>query len=266
MQASKHQPGTAYLVADGHRLDDETPYLWKTANYGNNWTRLGMNSGMNALDREVYLHVVREDPKVPGLLYLGTERGVMFSRDDGNTWQSLRLNMPTVAIADLVVADDDLVVGTLGRSAWILDDLTPIRDMTLAVQRSAAFLFPVPKVIGWYKKGSPIGSKEGAGSNPPAGVMFTYWIQEKPQKPIRLEVLDANGNLVRTLSSELKPQYTDEDHTDWDPTTELEPDLPAKQGFNRAAWDMNYAQTKWVDGTRNDGGEPKSGPTVLPGD
>jgi photosystem II stability/assembly factor-like uncharacterized protein len=104
IQSSRYEKGAAYLVADAHRLDDETPYLWKTVDYGETWSRLGLGNDEGALDPQVYLHVVREDPKVPGLLYLGTERGVMVSRDDGAKWETLRLNMPTVAFGVLVVA------------------------------------------------------------------------------------------------------------------------------------------------------------------
>ena len=120
-----------------HRLDDETPYIWKTSDFGQTWTRLGRD-----LDQEVYLHVVREDQKVRGMLYLGTERGVLVSNDDGVFWESLRLNMPTVSVVDLATTENDLVVGTLGRSAWILDELTPVRETTTAVRKSAAHLFP----------------------------------------------------------------------------------------------------------------------------
>jgi photosystem II stability/assembly factor-like uncharacterized protein len=266
VQASRHNRGTAYLVAEGHRLDDETPYLWKTTDYGKNWIRLGMGSLTGSLDPEIYLHVVREDPQLPGLLYLGTERGVMFSRDDGVTWQSLRLNMPTVAISDLVVAKNDLVVATCGRSAWILDDLTPVREMTPAIMQSTSFLFPIPPAVRWLGGEETLGSHDGAGANPPDGVEVTYWLSSKPSQPVTLEVVDSAGNLVRKLGSELEPQYTDKNHPDFDPTIELKPDLPTEPGLNRATWDMTYTRTQWVPGTRNDGGAPLPGPRVLPGE
>ena len=266
IQASRYEKSAAYLVADAHRLDDETPYLWKTMDYGETWSRLGMGKDEGALDPEVYLHVVREDPKVTGLLYLGTERGVMVSRDDGAKWESLRLNMPTVAIADLVVAENDLVIATLGRSAWILDDLTPIREMTPRIRDQDLHLFPVLPAYRWFRARSSLGSKTGSGKNPPAGVIFNYWLGKKTEQKVELEVLDSEGRLVRRLSSELQPQYTSEEHPNWDPDTELEPDLPVKQGLNRAAWDMKYEPTRWVLGTRNDSGSPQSGPRVSPGE
>ena len=138
IEASRFDAGTAYVVVDAHRLDDMRPYLFKTTDYGKTWRSLSAD-----LPPDVYLHAVREDPKKKGLLYLGTERGVMLSRDDGATWEPLTLNLPTVAVHDLVVKGDDLVVGTHGRSIWILDDLTPIREMSTDVKSK-----PRPPVPG----------------------------------------------------------------------------------------------------------------------
>ena len=123
IEPSPFDPSMAYVVVDAHRLDNTRPYLFKTTDYGQTWKRLDAK-----LPQDVYLHAVREDPKRKGQLYLGTERGVMFSSDGGETWRDLKLNLPTVAVHDLVVKDDDLIVATHGRSLWILDDLRPIRD------------------------------------------------------------------------------------------------------------------------------------------
>jgi photosystem II stability/assembly factor-like uncharacterized protein len=264
VEASRRDAATAYLVADAHRLDDETPYLWKTTDYGKSWKRLGKD-----LDPEVYLHVVREDAERRGMLYLGTERGVLISRDDGESWESLRLNMPTVAIADLVVAGDDLVVGTLGRSIWILDDLTALRELSDEITESPAHLFaPRPAVrrhtvSEWN---APLGSRDGAGKNPPFGSVFTYWLAEKPEEPITVEILDADGTVVRKLSSELEPAYTAPEHVDWDPKEEKKPALKTKPGLNRASWDLVYEKAHWVHDSRIDTGGPGPGPRALPGD
>jgi photosystem II stability/assembly factor-like uncharacterized protein len=264
IEPSRFDAGTAWLVADAHRLDDETPYLWGTTDYGSSWTRMGRD-----LDAEVYLHVVREDPKRRGLLYLGTERGVMFSRDAGKSWESLRLDMPTVAVVDLAIAGDDLVVGTLGRSIFILDDLTPVRESTPALAGARAHLFaPRPATLRTSPSrwNSPQGSREGAGANPPNGAAFTYHLAEKPKGPFTVEVLDGNGRVVRTLTSELKPQYTLRDHPDWNPDADPKPELSAKPGFNRAAWDLRYEEAEWIEGARNDIGGRGPGPWALPGD
>ena len=264
VEASRWDAATAYVVADAHRLDDETPYLWKTTDYGQSWNRLGQD-----LDPEVYLHVVREDTTRRGMLYLGTERGVLVSRDDGKSWESLRLNMPTVAIADLTVAGDDLVVGTLGRSIWILDDLAAVREISDEIKSQPAHLFSPVAAIRRHrvsKWNAPLGSRDGAGTNPPFGATFTYWLAEKPDEPITVEILDAEETVVRKLSSELEPAYTDPEHTDWDPAEKRKPALKVKPGLNRASWDLVYEKARWVEGSRIDSGGPGPGPRALPGD
>ena len=261
VEASRWDAGTAYAVYDAHRLDDETPYLWKTTDYGKSW-----NSLARGLDREVYLKVVREDSRKQGLLYLGTERGVMASRDDGKTWESLRLNMPTVAIADMVVAGDDLVVGTLGRSAWILDDLTPIREMSPQIARSSLHLFAPRPAIRWTYAAGPDGSDAGKTSNPLKGVIVTYHLATEPEDEVVLEVLDSNGKVIRRLSSELEPPYVAPDHPDADPDADPKADLEAVAGMNRASWDLAFDGAKRIPGSTNDAGNVNIGPLVVPGE
>ncbi len=153
IEPSVFSRGAAYLVADAHRLDDVQPYIWKTNDYGKTWKRI-----TETLAAETYAHVVREDPRRKGLLYLGTERGVMFSLNDGEMWQPLQLNMPTVAVHDLVVKDRDLVVGTLGRSIWILDDLTALREWKPNIAEKTSHLFSIQSAatlaLSWYCKRS----------------------------------------------------------------------------------------------------------------
>lgn len=261
VEASRWDAGTAYVVYDAHRLDDETPYLWKTTNFGTSWTSL-----TRGLDPEVYLKVVREDTRKRGLLFLGTERGVMVAHHDSKSWQSLRLNMPTVAIADMVVAGDDLVVGTLGRSAWILDDLTPIREMTPQIAKAPLHLFPPRAAVRWSYAAGPDGSDKGATSNPPKGVIVTYHLAEEPEGEVVLEVLDADGNVIRRLSSELEPPYVAPDHPDADPDADPQPDLEAVAGFNRGAWDLAFEGAKRIPGSTNDAGNVNVGPSVVPGE
>ena len=124
IEPSPFDAATAYVVVDNHRQEDSKPYLFKTGDYGKTWKRLS-----GRLPQDVYLHAVREDPKARGMLYAGTERGLTYSPDDGATWLPLKLNFPTVAVTDLVVKNDDLVVATQGRSLWILDDITPVREL-----------------------------------------------------------------------------------------------------------------------------------------
>src|SRR5260370_103383 len=170
------------------------PYLFKTSDYGKSWTNLA-----DKLPVDVYLHAVREDPKRKGILYAGSERGVAFSGDDGATWQQLKLNLPTVAVHDLIVKDNDLVVGTHGRSIWILDDVTPLREMSPQIARADSHLFPVQPAVR-YRYHSAFHAKE-IGQNPLPGAIVNYNLKAKPKEPVTLEVLDAQGKLVTTLKS-----------------------------------------------------------------
>ena len=261
IEASRWDAGVAYVVVDAHRVDDETPYLFETNDFGESWKSL-----TKGLDPEIYLHVIREDTQNRGLLYLGTERGVMVSRDDGASWNSLRLNMPTVAVVDLAVAGNDLVVGTLGRSAWILDDLTPVREMSSEIEAATEHLFAPLSAVRWRYAGGAYGSKAGAGSNPPKGAIISYHLAKKPEGEITLEVLDSGGGLVRRLSSVLKTPYTSPDHPDWDPDSKPKPELTVEAGINRASWDLAYGEPEWASGSRIDTGTPRPGPLALPGD
>src|SRR5262249_9060339 len=135
IEPSPFDAGTAYIVVDAHRLDDMRPYLYKTTDFGSTWSSLTAH-----LPQDVYLHAVREDPKRKGLLSLGWDRGVMYFLDDGASWNALQLNMPAVPVHDLVVKDNDLVVGTHGRSIWIFDDLTPVRTMSPEISDREIYL------------------------------------------------------------------------------------------------------------------------------
>src|SRR5262249_45022541 len=178
IEASTFDADTAYLVVDNRRMDDPKPYLFKTTDRGKTWRSL-----TTALPQDVPLHAVREDPKRKGLLFPGTEQGVAYSPDAGTTWKQLRLNLPTVPVHDLVVKDNDLVVGTHGRSIWILDDLTPLREMTPAVASADVHLFGAQDVVRYrYGRGGPGGrlGGAGAGDNPPRGAVLHYYLKEKP--------------------------------------------------------------------------------------
>jgi photosystem II stability/assembly factor-like uncharacterized protein len=261
IEASRFDAGTAYAVFDAHRLDNETPYIWKTSNYGLTWSSIA-----SGLDSETYLKVVREDTKKQGLLYLGTERGVMVSHDDGANWESLRLNMPTVAIADMVVAGDDLVVGTLGRAAFVLDDLTPIREMSDAIANAGAHLFEPLDAIRWTYASGPEGGGAGATDNPAEGVTFTYHLAEEPEEDISLVILNAEGNVVRSLSSVLEEPYLAPDHPDARPDQDRKADLSRNKGMNRASWDLTHQGATRIPGSTNDAGNMNVGPKVAPGD
>lgn len=257
IEPSPFDAGTAYLVVDAHRLDDMKPYLWKTTDYGKTWKSLSAG-----LASDIYLHAVREDPKQKGTLYLGTERGVMLSRDGGASFEPLKLNLPTVAVSDLLVKGDDLVLGTNGRSIWILDDLTPVRQLTKQVQAEALHVFPVPPVTAWRYRGSF--HEEGPADNPPQGLTVQYWLQSQPTDPVTLEIHDAQGALVRSLSSKAEEQDWGEDDADSWGKKKKAP-LTAEAGVNRGTWNLRYGGATRINKARIDWGSIDDGPFVLPG-
>ena len=251
---STFDAATAYVTVDAHRLDDMHPYLYKTADYGRTWTRLDAR-----LPKDVYLHSVREDPTKRGQLYLGTERGVTVSPDDGRTWYPLKLNLPTVAVHDLVVKDHDLVIGTHGRGLWILDDITPIRAWADSIGTKDVYLFPPVETIGWRLASGRDGAPTG--ENPPRGAIIHYYLKAKPQGEARLEVLNAQGTVVRTLSSVAKPK---------DGSSEYEeapkPELPADSaGVGRAVWDLRLEPARRIRNGMIDMGDPADAPYAPPG-
>jgi photosystem II stability/assembly factor-like uncharacterized protein len=252
IEPSPFDAGTAYVVVDAHRLDDMRPYLFKTTDFGATWKRLD-----GKLAQDVYLHAVREDPKKRGQLYLGTERGVLYSTDDGQTWQSLQLNLPTVAVHDLVVKDDDLVLGTHGRSIWILDDLTPFREGSSSFLGSAVHLFKARDAYRWYYAGGM--RDRSAGENPPRGAVFTYFLKEKP-KEISIEIRDAQKRLVRRYSSIAEPPVgADESEEAPKPALKLE------AGVQRAVWDLRWSGADRIKNAKIDWGNPAQGPIAVPG-
>jgi photosystem II stability/assembly factor-like uncharacterized protein len=256
IEPSPFDAGTAYVVIDAHRLDNMHPFLYKTSDFGRTWSRLD-----GPLPQDIYLHAVREDPSKKGQLYLGTERGVMFSTDDGHTWRDLKLNLPTVAVHDLVVKGHNLVVATHGRSIWILDDLQPVREMPSAT--AGVHLFPTADAVRWRVGGGTYGSRVASFSNPPAGASIYYSLKEKPKGELKIEIFDAQARLVRTLSSVVRePDYSSEDD---DPEDFKKQALAVEPGVQRAVWDLAWEGAMKIKGGKIDTGDPSAGPRAAPG-
>src|SRR5580704_5878322 len=194
IEPSPHDPATAYVAVDRHRLDDFRPLILVTHDSGKTWDII--TSGIPAT---AYVHAVREDPVRRGLLFAGTETGVYFSLDDGNHWQSLQLNLPSSPVHDLVVKDNDLVVATHERSFWVLDDITPLRQLDPKSPAAMILYQPEPAVRLHYP--DEVDKHEPAGENPPSGAIIDYYFKQKPSDEVVLEVLDSNNNLIRRLSS-----------------------------------------------------------------
>jgi photosystem II stability/assembly factor-like uncharacterized protein len=262
VEPSRFDADTAFVIVDNHRQDDMKPYLFVTSDRGKTWKKLG-----DALPQDVFLRVVREDPKHKGLLYLGTERGLAFSTDTGATWTPLKLNFPTVAVTDLIVKDNDLVVATNGRSLWILDDLTPLREFSKEVAAKPAHLFTAQPAYRYSYGGTlTSGFDRGTGANPPAGAILHYYLKDKAKDDVTLEILDDKGKTVRTLSSkaEAKGLEKDEDEGEGDGGDDKTP-LPAAAGLHRVVWDLRYEGGKAIKGAKIDDGDPEAAPLVLPG-
>jgi photosystem II stability/assembly factor-like uncharacterized protein len=267
IEASPHDARTAYIVVDAHRLDDYHPYLYRTNDLGQTWTSL-----TDTLPRDVYLHAVREDPKKKGLLYAGTERGVAFSVDDGAHWTQLKLNLPTVAVHDLVVKDDDLVVGTSGRSIWIFDDLTPIRALAEGGPGKKVQFLPVEPAYRYRYYGNEVkGHHAGYGDNPPDGAVLHYILPARPKGDITLTILDARGQVVDTFTSKKKeenPKVVKRPPTVEEESDDKEPErlrLPTAPGLHRVVWDLRWAGAHAIEDAKIDSGQPRVGPLVNPG-
>ncbi len=238
MEASRFDTLAAYAAVNRFRLDDLGPHIYRTRDGGKTWT--GIVAGIPS--NEV-VNAVREDPVRHGLLFAGTERTVYVSFDDGDHWQALRLNLPASAVRDLVVHANDLVVGTHGRSFWILDDVTPLRQIAAAAAATDAYLYrPAPAVrVRWNENtDTPLPPDEPAGKNPPDGAILDYYLAQPATEPVTLEIRDARGELVRRFSSADQPERPDSGLNI--PTWWIRPPqtLGTAAGMRRFVWDLHY--------------------------
>ena len=236
MDASYFDANTAYAAVNRIRLDDMRPHIYRTKDGGKTWKEI-----VNGLPAEP-INVVREDAVRKGLLYAGSENAVYVSFDDGEHWQSLRLNMPATSIRDLVIKDDDLVIGTHGRSFWILDDITPLRQLTNQLTNQSTVLFKPsnPYRVRWNLwTDTPLPQEEPAGENPPDGAIINYYLDANARN-VTLEILDAKGSVVRKYSN-ADTMYKIPDVNI--PHYWIRPPLTlsAAKGAHRFLWDMHYA-------------------------
>jgi photosystem II stability/assembly factor-like uncharacterized protein len=256
IEASPFDPGTAYAAVDAHKLDNFKPYILKTSDFGKTWTKI-----ISGLPENEYVHAVREDPTCKGLLYAGTETGIWVSFDDGGHWQPLQLNLPVTPIHDLVVHGKDLIVATHGRSFWILDDLAPLREMSPSIASEPAHLFaPSPAVRTRIGHVNP--RRHPVGENPPDGAIVYYWLKEEPKEPAKLELLDAQGKVIRSFNSEEKKTAEAPEEGEHDEEAEH---IPAAAGFNLFAWDLRYQPPTKIPLAIYDGNDGPTGPLAVPG-
>ena len=238
IDASHFDDDTAYAAINTFRLDDLRPHIYRTHDGGKTWKHIA-----NGIPDGGIVNVVREDPLRKGLLYAGTEQAVYVSFDDGEHWQSLRSNMPATSIRDLVVKDDDIVVGTHGRSFWILDDVTPLRQINDQVAQSDAFLFKPQTAVRVRRSvntDTPIPPEEPMGQNPPDGAIINYYLKSDASD-VTLEIFDNRQRLVRRYSSKDEPEKINENQLPY-PTYWLRPPriLQTKAGMQRWVWNLRY--------------------------
>lgn len=270
IDAGRHDSNTAYAAINTFRLDDLRPHIFRTRDGGKTWKEI-----VKGLPDGGIVNVVREDPIRKGLLYCGTEQAVYFSIDDGENWQPLRLNMPATSIRDLVVKDDDIVVGTHGRSFWILDDITPLRQLNTGTKAENGVLF-APQRATRVKRSlhtdTPFPPEEPAGQNPPDGAIINYYLKAPARSPIVLEITDSAGKLVRRFRSDDKPLAANPDRIN-PPPYWIRPFQPLRNeaGMQRFVWDLLYPEPPSdnydlpISAIYRDTPWTPQGPAVLPG-
>jgi hypothetical protein len=297
IEPSLHDRGTAYAAATRYKLDDYQPYLYKTEDYGTTWKTISDNFPDSEITR-----VIREDPIRKHLLYVGSETGVFVSIDDGKHWERLQSNLPVVPVYDMVVKDTELVVATHGRSFWILDDLTPLRQLAEEVTQSPGHLFEPPATYRRYLQWSARGFRSetsknymiglgaaatfyedklsqggrtrryiDAGEGPPAGVVIHYLLKDVPTEEITLTILDNQGEEISTfVSSSEECGETTEDRDAELLDAGAKRHLSTDQGLNRFVWDMRYPDAKEVtenltEKPENSLDRENNGPLAPPG-
>src|SRR2546422_2462489 len=273
IESSHFDASTAYAAVNRNSLDDLRPHIIRTNDFGKTWQET-----VNGIRESDFVRTVREDPVRKGLLYAGTERGVYVSFDSGDHWQTLRLNMPVVAIHDLAIEQDDLVAATYGRAFWILDDVTPLRQMDVRAAPSGAHLFAPRGAIRVRRdenQDTPLPPEVPAGKNPPDGAVLNYFLPAKPATDIQVEIRDAEGRLVHSYSSEPLPKEPEEVPYVAEYWIAHPQPLSKEVGMHRFVWNLRYSDPRAmhpqspynypIAAIVGSTPLPPQGPLVLPG-
>jgi hypothetical protein len=264
MEASHFDFNAAYASVDRHQLQDFEPYIYRTRDMGKTWQRI-----TSGLPPGVYVHTVKEDPARQGLLFAGTERGAFVSFDDGDNWLPLQLNLPATSVRDFEIYGNDLIAGTHGRGIWVIDDISPLRQLNDDLLAADAFLFQPADAINYQQggdNGTPFQKDEAQALNPPNGAIIDYYLKADSAEPVTLEILDANGAVLQSFSSAVQPAPAVGRRGGIPNTSPLWRPLPepfaATAGMHRVAWNPVAAGG---GGRAGQGGGGRGGGTPLTG-
>jgi photosystem II stability/assembly factor-like uncharacterized protein len=259
IEPSPHKEGKAYAAILRYQLGDWKPYIYKTLDYGKSWTLL--TTGTNGIPEGFPTRTVREDPEQEGLLYAGTEYGLFISFNDGATWQSFQNNLPVTPVTDIKVYRNDLIISTMGRSFWIMDNISSLHQLAKAKQSKTAFLFKPDDSYRMYYRGT---GKNSVPSYPAPGVTIDYDLKSAPEQDIKLEIINPDNKVIRTFTSAVPPKDTTKvgiDMATGFETKKSKSDLSKEVGVHRFRWDLNHEGPWDKDPARSKSG----GPTVRPG-
>ena len=255
-------PGVAYVAIDNHRQDDTHPYAYLTRDFGATWTAIAAG-----LPPDHFLSVVRADPVRAGLLYAGTEIGVWVSFDDGAHWQSLKRNLPPAWVHDLLVKDRDLIAATVGRGLWVLDDLSPLRQVSASLTGAARLYAPAPayRLRPNESPDTPLTPETPLGRNPPTGAVIDYWIARETQGPVALEIRDDSGTLIETFTSEAEHEAPAAEvyfQSDW---LVPAPHLSVAPGAHRFVWNLRLPRPHAIEYQYSISASRAEGSPLVPG-
>jgi hypothetical protein len=261
LEAGHYDKLTAYAAVDRHRLEDYKPYIYRTRDGGKSWQQIA-----NGIPDGAFVNVIREDPKRHGLLYAGTEAGIYISFDDGENWQSFQMNLPTVSVRDIAFHGDDIVIATFGRSFWVLDDVTSLREVKADVASEDARFFK-PQVAVRTRPGTdeatPYPPEIAHGDNPAVGAIFDYYLKDDSTAPVTLEIFNAKGESVRKFSSDHNTAPPDPKQFDFPAHwVKLATPLLATKGMHRFVWDLHTE----IPGVTGGSWRRANGVWVLPGE
>jgi photosystem II stability/assembly factor-like uncharacterized protein len=242
IEPSRYHAGTCYITVDFHQVNNRDPFIYKTEDFGKKWKPIHSDIPKSVLS---YAHCVREDPVREGMLYLGTENRLYLSLNDGRNWIPLQTNLPHAPVHWLTIQDhfNDLVVATYGRGFWIMDDITPLQQLTQEVLKEDVFLFAPRQAYRFRYVVGPedFPNDQCAGDNPPYGAFINYYLKSESKEEVTITILDDKGDIVRTLKTEKKEDTQARGRRGVRPYK-----VPKKAGINRIVWDLRYDKTKKI--------------------